>query len=255
MTVTSQTGAPVATSAIDLDRIAVTLRSAVEALRRGLPVLVADDEGRENEGDAIISAAMATPEWIGWMIRHTSGYLCAPMTEELADRLDLPPMVAHNQDPKRTAYTVTVDAAEGVTTGISATDRCRTLNVLADPASTADSVLRPGHIVPLRARDGGVLVRGGHTESGVDLMHLAGLPAVAAIGEMVHDDGEMMRFPDLVLIGAEYGLPVLTVAQIAAWRRAHPENAPMSGLATPGATPSIADQQNMIQHEREQVQA
>ncbi|WP_331716155.1 3,4-dihydroxy-2-butanone-4-phosphate synthase [Pseudoclavibacter sp. 13-3] len=255
MTIAAQADAPVVADATDLDRIEATLRSAVEALRRGLPVLVADDEQRENEGDAIISAAMATPEWIGWMIRHTSGYLCAPMTNELADRLDLPPMVAHNQDPKRTAYTVTVDAAEGVTTGISATDRCRTLNVLADPASTADSVLRPGHIVPLRARDGGVLVRGGHTESGVDLMQLAGLPAVAAIGEMVHDDGEMMRFPDVVRIGARYGLPVLTVAQIAAWRRAHPDNAPLTGVGESETTPSIADQQTLTECEREQVHA
>lgn len=204
-----------------------TIAEAVAALRAGKPVLVADDEHRENEGDAIISAALATPQWIAWMIRHTSGFLCAPMPAELADRLDLPPMVEHNQDPKRTAYTVTVDAAAGITTGISAADRTTTLNVLADARSTSASLLRPGHVVPLRARDGGVLERAGHTEAGVDLMRIAGLPPVAAIAEMVEDDGTMTRLPDLQRIGEREGLPVITVAQLIEWRRSE------SATATP----------------------
>src|ERR1017187_3817562 len=146
-----------------------TIEEAFEALRAGLPVLVADDEDRENEGDVIMAAATATTEWMAWTIRHSSGYICAPMPESLADRLGLPLMVADNRDPRRTAYTVTVDAAEGVTTGISAA-----------------GVTRPGHVVPLRARQGGVLVRGGHTEAAVDLCRLAGLAPVGAIGELVH---------------------------------------------------------------------
>jgi 3,4-dihydroxy 2-butanone 4-phosphate synthase/GTP cyclohydrolase II len=136
-----------------------TIPEALEALRAGKPVLVADDEGRENEGDVILSAQYATQEWLAWTIRHTSGYICAPMSNEYADRLELPPMVARNEDLRQTAYTVTVDAATGVTTGISASDRAKTLRVLGDPLSTATSVIRPGHIVPLRARDGGVRER------------------------------------------------------------------------------------------------
>jgi 3,4-dihydroxy 2-butanone 4-phosphate synthase/GTP cyclohydrolase II len=211
---------------------------AVDALRQGLPVLVADDERRENEGDAIISAALATPHWIAWMIRHTSGYLCAPMPDAIADRLALPPMVADNRDPKGTAYTVTCDAATGVTTGISAADRCHTLNVLADSATAPDGLTRPGHVVPLRARPGGVLERAGHTEASVDLMRIAGLPEVAAIGEMVLDSGEMMRFPDLVRMGDAAGLPVLTVAQIARWRerRERPADADAVVVPVPVAT-------------------
>ncbi|MCI9887263.1 3,4-dihydroxy-2-butanone-4-phosphate synthase [Micrococcales bacterium 31B] len=186
------------------------------ALRRGLPVLVTDDEGRENEGDAILAAELATPAWIAWMVRHTSGYLCAPMPPEVADRLDLPLMVEHNEDSLSTAYTVTVDAAQGVTTGISASDRARTLRVLADAQSAPTDLIRPGHIVPLRARPGGVLERPGHTEAAVDLMRLAGLAPVGVIGELVRDeDGEMMRFAEVQRCGAEQGLPVTTVAAIA----------------------------------------
>lgn len=208
-----------------------SIEEALIALRAGRPVLVADDEGRENEGDAIISAALASTEWIAWIVRHTSGYLCAPMPDAVADRLELPPMVAHNQDPKRTAYTVTVDAADGITTGISAADRGHTLNVLADPRATPDALIRPGHVVPLRARPGGVLERAGHTEAGVDLMRLAGLPPVAAIAEMVEDTGEMMRLPALLRTGEQWDLPVITVEQIIHWRRAH-EDRPLEPYST-----------------------
>ncbi|OYX53479.1 MAG: 3,4-dihydroxy-2-butanone-4-phosphate synthase, partial [Micrococcales bacterium 32-70-13] len=152
-----------------------TIPQALAALREGRPVLVADDESRENEGDVILSAELATPAWIAWTIRHTSGFLCAPMTNEIADELQLPLMVTDNQDPRRTAYTVTVDAADRITTGISAGDRAHTLRTLADPASTPTSLIRPGHILPLRAVDGGVRERAGHTEAAVELMRLAGL--------------------------------------------------------------------------------
>jgi 3,4-dihydroxy 2-butanone 4-phosphate synthase/GTP cyclohydrolase II len=198
-----------------------TVEEAFEALRSGLPVLVADDEQRENEGDVILAAATLTSQWLAWTIRHTSGYICAPMPEAWADRLELPPMVADNRDPRRTAYTVTVDAAGGVSTGISAADRAHTIRLLGQPGSTASDFNRPGHVVPLRASDRGVLVRGGHTEAAVDLCRLAGLAPVGAIGELVHDDGTMMRLPQVLELGAEHGLPVVTIAALIAWRQRH----------------------------------
>jgi len=196
-----------------------TMEEAFEALRAGLPVLVADDEDRENEGDVILAAATATTQWMAWTIRHTSGYICAPMSESRADRLGLPLMVADNRDPRLTAYTVTVDAAEGVTTGISAADRAHTIRTLAQEDSIPSDFNRPGHVVPLRARQGGVLVRGGHTEAAVDLCRLAGLAPVGAIGELVHDDGSMMRLPAVLELGREHNLPVITIAALIAWRQ------------------------------------
>jgi 3,4-dihydroxy 2-butanone 4-phosphate synthase/GTP cyclohydrolase II len=187
---------------------------ALEALRTGKPIIVADDENRENEGDVILSAQLATPEWIAWTVRHSSGFICAPMPADWADRLDLPPMVEVNQDARGTAYTVSVDASSGVTTGISAADRARTLNVLADPDSVPTSVIRPGHVLPLRAVEGGVRERGGHTEAAVDLMRLAGLEPVGAIAEIVAEDGSMMRLPGLVELGARDGIPVITIEQL-----------------------------------------
>jgi 3,4-dihydroxy 2-butanone 4-phosphate synthase / GTP cyclohydrolase II len=196
-----------------------TIEEAFEALRAGLPVLVTDDEDRENEGDVILAAATATTQWMAWTIRHTSGYICAPMSDSRADRLGLPLMVADNRDPRHTAYTVTVDAAEGVSTGISAADRALTIRLLAQDTATAADFNRPGHVVPLRARHGGVLVRGGHTEAAVDLCRLAGLAPVGAIGELVHDDGSMMRLPAVLALGAEHNLPVITIAALIAWRQ------------------------------------
>ncbi len=194
-----------------------TIPEALDALRAGRPVIVADDESRENEGDIILSAELATPEWLAWTIRWSSGFLCAPMPAEWADRLELPPMVAVNEDSRGTAYTVSVDAADRVSTGISAADRTHTLNVLADPASVPTSVIRPGHVLPLRAVDGGVRERAGHTEAGVDLMKLAGLQPVAAIGEVVAEDGSMMRLPGLIEMGEREGIPVITIEQLIAY--------------------------------------
>ncbi len=190
------------------------ISEALDALRAGRPVLVADDENRENEGDIILSAELATPQWIAWTVRHSSGFICAPMPAEWADRLDLPPMVEVNEDARGTAYTVSVDAAEGVTTGISAADRARTLTVLADEDSRPTSVIRPGHVLPLRAVDGGVRERAGHTEAAVELMRLAGLAPVGAIAEVVADDGSMMRLPGLLDLGARDGIPVITIEQL-----------------------------------------
>ncbi len=193
-----------------------TIPEALDALRAGRPVIVADDENRENEGDVVLSAQLATPEWIAWTVRHSSGFICAPMPAERADRLDLPPMVAVNEDARSTAYTVSVDAADKVTTGISAGDRAHTLNVLADPASVPTSLIRPGHVLPLRAVDGGVRERSGHTEAAVELLRLAGLEPVGAIAELVAEDGSMMRMPGLLELGERDGLPVITIEQLIA---------------------------------------
>jgi 3,4-dihydroxy 2-butanone 4-phosphate synthase/GTP cyclohydrolase II len=194
---------------------------ALYALRSGRPVLVTDDEDRENEGDVILAAATATTEWLAWTVRHTSGVVCAPMPDAVAERLALPPMVSRNEDPRGTAYTVSVDARAGISTGISAADRTRTLRLLADPTTDVVDLSRPGHVFPLRAREGGVLQRAGHTEAAVDLCRLAGLEPVGVIAELVHDDGSMMRLPAVLELGAEHDLPVITIAQLIDWRQRH----------------------------------
>lgn len=190
------------------------IERALKALQAGRPVLVADSQDRENEVDAICSAQTTSEKWIAWMVRYSSGYLCAPMPSVLADRLNLPVQWPQNQDAMKTCYTVSCDAAAGVTTGISAHDRCRTLHVLADPTSTPADLVRPGHILPLRAREGGIRVRAGHTEAAVDLMKLAGLAPVAAIGELVFDHGGMMRYQDAIPFAAQQGLELITVSDL-----------------------------------------
>lgn len=193
-----------------------TIAEALEQLRAGRPVLVADSQSRENEVDAVLSAELATPATVGWMVRHTSGYLCAPMTGERADHLGLPLMVPRSQDTLHTAYTLSVDAASGVTTGISGHDRSRTANVLADPAATPSDLVRPGHMLPLRAAAGGVRERGGHTEASVELCALAGLAPVGVISELVHDDGSMMRMADAEPFAVEQGLVLVTIEALIA---------------------------------------
>ncbi len=197
------------------------IERAVEEVRRGRPVVVVDDEDRENEGDLIFAAELATPELVAFMVRHTSGYICVPLPEADCDRLDLPPMFHSNQDKRGTAYTVTVDAREGVTTGISATDRAHTIRLLADAASSPVDLTRPGHVVPLRAREGGVLRRTGHTEAAVDLARLAGLRPAGVICELVsqRDVGDMARLDECRAFAAEHGLAIVSIADLVAYRR------------------------------------
>nr|WP_051109487.1 GTP cyclohydrolase II [Promicromonospora sukumoe] len=224
------------------------MERALAELAAGRPVLVADDAGRENEVDVVLAAGVATQQWVAWTVRHSSGYLCAPMPAHRADALELPLMVERTEDPLRTAYTVSVDAV-GVSTGISAADRALTLRVLGDPASVAGDLIRPGHVLPLRARPGGVLERPGHTEAAVDLVRLAGeraattgpavLGEVGAIAELVRDDGAVMRLAEAHDLAAEHGLVVLTVAELVAWRRAHdPVPAATAADSTHSALPA-----------------
>ncbi|GAA3285651.1 3,4-dihydroxy-2-butanone-4-phosphate synthase [Nesterenkonia halobia] len=191
---------------------------ALNQLAQGRPVVVVDDADRENEGDLILPAALADEELMAFTVRHSSGVVCAPMSAERAAHLDLPAMVAENEDPKGTAYTVSVDAAAGVTTGISAADRARTLQVLADSGADAAALTRPGHIFPLVAHADGVLGRSGHTEAAVDLCRLAGTSQVGAIAELVHDDGRMMRVPALREFADAHGLALISIADLVDYR-------------------------------------
>ena len=194
---------------------------AIAELTRGRPIVVVDDEDRENEGDLIMPAHTVTPEWMGFMVRHTSGVICVPMLPERAAELDLHPMVANNQDPKGTAYTVSCDAAAGVSTGISAADRAHTANLLAHPDSKAPDFTRPGHMFPLIAKPGGVRERNGHTEAGVEFACLAGFEPVAVIAEIVHDDGSMMRTPDLRRFADQNELALVSIHDLTLWLNAH----------------------------------
>jgi 3,4-dihydroxy 2-butanone 4-phosphate synthase/GTP cyclohydrolase II len=200
---------------VRLDRI----EDALQRLRDGDAIVVVDDEDRENEGDLIFAASKATRELAGFMIRHTSGVICVAMEGGDLDRLKLPPMTAVNEDRKGTAYAVSVDARDGITTGISAADRARTIRVLVDSATEPYELTRPGHVFPLRAVEGGVLRRPGHTEAGPDLARLAGLTPAAAICEVVHDDGSMMRGPALREFADEHGLVMVSIADLIAYRR------------------------------------
>lgn len=194
---------------------------AIADIAAGKAVVVVDDEDRENEGDLIFAAELATPELVSFMVRYSSGYVCVGMTNEDCDRLGLPPMVARNQDVRNTAYTVTVDAAEGITTGISAGDRSQTIRTLASADTNARDLNRPGHVVPLRARDGGVLVRDGHTEASVDLARAAGLRPAGVLCEVVSEDNptEMARLPELRRFADKHGLALISIEQIIEWRR------------------------------------
>jgi len=192
---------------------------AIRAFERGEIVVVMDDDGRENEGDLIVAAVHCTPEKMAFIVRHTSGIVCAPMPREEAKRLNLAPMVADNDAPHSTAFTVTVDYKHGTTTGISADDRTLTVRNLANPNAGAADFVRPGHIFPLVAREGGVLMRSGHTEAAVDLCKLAGLPPVGVICELVNDDGSVMRGPQVADFAEKHGLHKVTVADLIAYRQ------------------------------------
>ncbi|OFT87015.1 bifunctional 3,4-dihydroxy-2-butanone 4-phosphate synthase/GTP cyclohydrolase II [Corynebacterium sp. HMSC28B08] len=195
--------------------------AAIADIKAGKAVVVVDDEDRENEGDLIFAAELATPELVSFMVRYSSGYICVGMPHNDCDRLGLPPMVARNEDVRGTAYTITVDAAEGVDTGISATDRARTIKLLADPQSTIGTFNRPGHVVPLRARDGGVLVRQGHTEASVDLAVAADLRPAGALCEIVseEDPTAMARLPELRRFADKHDLKLISIEQLVEWKR------------------------------------
>ncbi|WP_028654192.1 bifunctional 3,4-dihydroxy-2-butanone-4-phosphate synthase/GTP cyclohydrolase II [Nocardioides sp. J54] len=192
---------------------------AIADIAAGRAVVVVDDEDRENEGDIIFAASKATPELMAWTIRYSSGVICAPMPGAMLDRLEIPLMTPHNKDAYRTAYTISVDARDGTTTGISAADRARTVRTLADSATEPWELTRPGHVFPLRYREGGVLVRRGHTEAAVDLCRLAGLTPAGVLVEVVNDDGTMKRAPELREFADEHGLAMISIEDLVRYRR------------------------------------
>jgi len=200
-----------------LDRI----EDAIAAFAAGELVVVVDDDDRENEGDLIMAASKATPEQLAFMIRHTSGIICVPMPAERAAALNLEPMVANNLDPFRTAFTVSVDYKVGMTTGISAAERTATIRALAGGNAHGNDFIRPGHIFPLIAREGGVLARSGHTEAGVDLARLAGLEPAGVLAEVVNDDGTVKRLPELMAFAHEHGLKIISIEDLIAYRLRH----------------------------------
>ncbi|MFA5057479.1 MAG: 3,4-dihydroxy-2-butanone-4-phosphate synthase [Opitutaceae bacterium] len=195
-----------------------SVESAIQDIAAGRMVIVTDDEDRENEGDLIMAAAGVTPQSVGMMIRYCSGIICVPTVEPQLRRLGLGPMVGHNRESRRTDFTVSVDAAEGITTGISAQDRTQTIRILADPQARSDQLVQPGHVFPLRARPGGVLERAGHTEAAVDLATLAGLFPAGVLCELVNDDGTVQRLPQLVEFKRRFGLRMISIAQLIEYR-------------------------------------
>jgi 3,4-dihydroxy 2-butanone 4-phosphate synthase/GTP cyclohydrolase II len=194
---------------------------AIADIAAGKAVVVVDDEDRENEGDLIFAASKTTPELMAFTIRWSSGVICVPMPADMLDRLEIPLMTPHNKDRLRTAYTISVDARDGVTTGISAADRAHTVRVLADSATEPWEITRPGHVFPLRYREGGVLVRRGHTEAAVDLARLAGLTPAGVLVEIVNDDGTMKRGPELREFADEHGLTMISIEDLVRYRRRH----------------------------------
>ncbi len=196
-----------------------SIQDAIAAIEKGEMVVVVDDDDRENEGDLIMAASRATAESVAFMIRHTSGILCAPLFEDQAARLHLDPMVARNDAPMSTAFTVSIDYKEGLTTGISAEERAATVQALTNNNVSAQDFVRPGHIFPLVARQGGVLTRSGHTEAGVDLAVLAGLAPVGLLAELVNDDGTVQRLPQLLEFAKTHQLKIVTIADLIAYRQ------------------------------------
>ena len=194
------------------------IEAALEELKKGNPVIVTDDENRENEGDLIIPAETATPETIGFMVRHTSGILCLSMLESRLNELQIPQMVEKNSDPKKTAFTISVDARYGTSTGVSAKDRTKTIKTLIDPCAEPQDLTRPGHVFPLRYQEGGVLKRSGHTEAAVDLCKLAGLYPAGVLGEIVNDDGTMSRRAELEVFAKKHNLLIITIADLIRYR-------------------------------------
>jgi 3,4-dihydroxy 2-butanone 4-phosphate synthase/GTP cyclohydrolase II len=195
------------------------IEDIIAAVGRGEMVIMVDDEDRENEGDLIVAADAATPQQLGFMLRHTSGIICLPVVGERLDELDLPMMVARNTDVRRTAFTVSIDAREGTTTGISASDRWKTIRAVLDPATSPQDLARPGHMYPLRYEPGGVLKRAGHTEAAVDLARVAGRYSAGVLAEVMNDDGSVARVPELLAFAEEHDLLIGTIADLIAYRR------------------------------------
>ena len=193
----------------------------IEEARNGRMFILVDDEGRENEGDLVIPAQMATPEAINFMAKFGRGLICLALTRERIEHLNLPLMARHNETRHETAFTVSIEARDGVTTGISASDRARTVATAIDPTKGAQDIVTPGHVFPLVARDGGVLVRTGHTEAIVDLARLAGLNPSGVVCEIMNDDGTMARRDDLIAVAQRHGLKIATIADLIAYRRRH----------------------------------
>jgi 3,4-dihydroxy 2-butanone 4-phosphate synthase / GTP cyclohydrolase II len=202
-----------------MDETHQRISAAVAAFVRGEIVIVADDDDRENEGDLFVAASLCTPEKMAFIIRYTSGIVCAPLAQEEARRLHLDPMVARNDAPLGTAFTVSVDARHGLTTGISAEERTNTVRALANGNMGAADFVRPGHVFPLMAKEGGVLMRSGHTEACVDLCRLAGLPPVGVLAELMNDDGTVMRGPELAAFAERHRLQRISIAELIAYRQ------------------------------------
>ncbi len=198
-----------------------SINEAVEDIRAGKFVIIIDDEDRENEGDLVLAAEKATPEAINFMASHARGLICLPITGERLDELNVPLMVSNNTSLYCTAFTVSIEAKHRVTTGISAHDRAETIKAVIDPATRAEDIVRPGHVFPLRARDGGVLVRAGHTEAVVDLARLAGLYPAGVICEIMNEDGSMARLPQLEAMAKKHGIKIISIADLIAYRRRH----------------------------------
>jgi 3,4-dihydroxy 2-butanone 4-phosphate synthase/GTP cyclohydrolase II len=197
------------------------LDQALDFLQNGKMIILVDDEARENEGDLVLPAELVTPEAINFMVSHARGLVCLTLEGKRVDELQLPMMTSSNRSPKQTAFTISIEAREGVTTGISAHDRAQTVRVAADPSKGAADIVSPGHIFPLRAVEGGTLVRAGHTEGSVDLMRLAGLRPAAVICEIMKEDGTMARLPDLKIFAEKHGLPIVTIQDVIARRMEH----------------------------------
>src|SRR6201997_3996339 len=195
------------------------IRTAIAAFARGEIVIVADDNDRENEGDLFVAASLCTPEKMAFIIRHTSGIVCAPLAQEEAKRLHLDPMVAANDAPLGTAFTVSVDVRHGLTTGISAEERTNTVRALANGNMGASDFVRPGHVFPLVAKDGGVLMRSGHTEACIDLCRLAGVPAVGVLAELMNDNGTVMRGSEVAVFADHHKLKRVSIAELIAYRQ------------------------------------
>lgn len=204
-----------------MSQLTSSLREAIAAVRAGRMVVMVDDENRENEGDLILPAQFTTAQAMTFMARQACGLICLSLEAEHIDRLGLPPMVEHNRDPRGTAFTVSIEAATGVTTGISAADRARTVRVASHPDAQPSDIVSPGHMFPLRAHPDGVMAREGHTEGAIDLMRLAGLQPAGVICEIMAEDGTMMRLPDLRQFAARHGLPLVSIAEMKAWIAQH----------------------------------